>query len=67
MMHLLYTRFFTKAMRDLGLVDFDEPFRRLYNQGIILGEDDERCPSPRQRRRSRTSWSRAGADVVRCS
>jgi len=38
-MHLLYTRFFTKAMRDMGLVDFDEPMLRLYNQGIILGED----------------------------
>ena len=38
-MHLLYTRFFTKAMRDFGLVDFDEPMLRLYNQGTILGED----------------------------
>jgi len=37
-MHLLYTRFFTKALRDLGLVDFDEPMIRLYNQGVILGE-----------------------------
>jgi len=38
-MHLLYTRFFTKVMRDLGLVDFDEPMLRLFNQGTILGED----------------------------
>ncbi len=37
-MHLLYTRFFTKALRDLGLVDLDEPMIRLYNQGVILGE-----------------------------
>ncbi len=37
-MHLLYTRFFTKAMRDAGLVDFDEPMLQLRNQGIILGE-----------------------------
>ncbi len=37
-MHLLYTRFFTKVLRDLGLVDFDEPMIRLYNQGVILGE-----------------------------
>jgi leucyl-tRNA synthetase len=41
-MHLLYTRFFTKVMRDLGLVDFDEPMLRLFNQGIILGEDAEK-------------------------
>ncbi len=37
-MHLLYTRFFTKALRDAGLVDFDEPMLQLRNQGIILGE-----------------------------
>ncbi|MDA1096510.1 MAG: leucine--tRNA ligase [Chloroflexi bacterium] len=37
-MHLLYARFFTKALRDLGLVPFDEPFKRLFNQGIVLGE-----------------------------
>jgi len=37
-MHLLYARFFTKAMRDLGLVDFDEPFTRLFNQGHILSD-----------------------------
>ncbi|OFX33898.1 MAG: leucine--tRNA ligase, partial [Armatimonadetes bacterium RBG_16_67_12] len=38
-MHLLYTRFWTKVMRDLGLVDFDEPMTRLFNQGVILGSD----------------------------
>ncbi len=38
-MHLLYTRFFTKACRDLGLLDFDEPMSRLFAQGTILGED----------------------------
>jgi len=38
-MHLLYTRFFTKVMRDIGLVDFDEPMLALRNQGIILGTD----------------------------
>ena len=37
-MHLLYARFFTKALRDLGLVRFDEPFLRLFNQGTILSE-----------------------------
>jgi leucyl-tRNA synthetase len=35
-MHLLYSRFFVKAIRDMGLVDFDEPFIRLFNQGIII-------------------------------
>lgn len=35
-MHLLYARFFAKAFRDLGLVHFDEPFTRLFNQGIII-------------------------------
>jgi leucyl-tRNA synthetase len=34
-MHLLYARFFTRAIRDMGLVDFDEPFVRLFNQGTI--------------------------------
>jgi leucyl-tRNA synthetase len=37
-MHLLYTRFFTKALRDAGIVDFDEPMLQLRNQGTILGE-----------------------------
>ncbi|TET55864.1 MAG: leucine--tRNA ligase [Dehalococcoidia bacterium] len=35
-MHLLYARFFTKALRDMGLVGFDEPFTRLFNQGTIV-------------------------------
>lgn len=34
-MHLLYVRFFTKAIRDMGLIDFGEPFLRLFNQGTI--------------------------------
>jgi len=34
-MHLLYSRFFVKAIRDIGIVKFDEPFKRLFNQGII--------------------------------
>jgi leucyl-tRNA synthetase len=46
-MHLLYTRFFTKVMRDLGLVDFDEPMVRLFNQGIILGPDGNRMSKSR--------------------
>jgi len=35
-MHLLYSRFFIKTIRDIGLVDFDEPFTRLFNQGTII-------------------------------
>ncbi len=46
-MHLLYTRFFTKAMRDMGIVDFDEPMVRLFNQGIILAEDGKRMSKSR--------------------
>ncbi len=37
-MHLLYARFFTKAMRDIGLVEFGEPFKRLFNQGTIIAD-----------------------------
>ena len=42
-LHLLYARFITKALRDLGYLSFDEPFARLRNQGMILGEDGEKC------------------------
>jgi leucyl-tRNA synthetase len=37
-LHLLYARFWTKAMRDLGLVKFGEPFQRLFTQGMLLNE-----------------------------
>jgi leucyl-tRNA synthetase len=37
-LHLLYARFWTKAMRDIGLVKFDEPFTRLFTQGMLLNE-----------------------------
>jgi len=46
-LHLMYARFFTKALRDLGLVDTGEPFLRLRNQGIILGEDNEKMSKSR--------------------
>ncbi|HYH03273.1 MAG TPA: class I tRNA ligase family protein, partial [Bacillota bacterium] len=46
-MHLIYTRFFTKAIRDLGLVQFNEPMTKLRNQGIILGEDSEKMSKSR--------------------
>ncbi len=41
-MHLLYARFITKALRDMGYLRFDEPFRRLVHQGVILGPDGNR-------------------------
>jgi len=37
-LHLLYARFITRAMHDIGLVDFEEPFARLFNQGMIVKE-----------------------------
>lgn len=46
-MHLLYTRFFTKTMRDMGVVNFSEPMDALFNQGIILGEDREKMSKSR--------------------
>lgn len=39
-LHLLYSRFFTKFMRDLGLVKFDEPFKRLLTQGMVLNKGE---------------------------
>ncbi len=41
-MHLLYTRFFHKAMRDAGIVKGDEPMTQLRNQGMVLGEDNDK-------------------------
>ena len=36
-LHLLYARFYTKFLHDIGVIDFDEPFHKLFNQGMILG------------------------------
>ena len=41
-MHLLYSRFITKALRDMGYIHFDEPFKSLVHQGVILGPDGTR-------------------------
>lgn len=46
-MHLLYTRFFTKALRDMDLVSDDEPMTRLFNQGVVLSEDHEKMSKSR--------------------
>jgi leucyl-tRNA synthetase len=65
-MHLIYTRFFTKAMRDMGVVDFDEPMTMLRNQGIILGEDGEKMSKSRGNVIAPDDLvKRYGADTVR--
>jgi len=65
-MHLLYTRFFTKVMRDAGLVKFDEPMLRLFNQGMILGEDGEKMSKSRGNVVNPDDYvSKYGADAVR--
>ena len=46
-MHLLYFRFYTKALSDMGMLDFREPTKRLFNQGMILGEDHEKMSKSR--------------------
>ncbi len=45
--HLLYSRFITKVLHDLGYVNFDEPFKRLIHQGVILGPDGMRMSKSR--------------------
>ena len=66
-MHLLYSRFFIKAVRDMGLISFGEPFMRLYNQGIILGPDGSRMSKSRGNVVNPDDYvSRLGSDAVRC-
>ena len=65
-MHLLYARFFTKAMADLGMVHEREPFKRLFNQGQILGADGERMSKSRGNVQDPDELvARHGADAVR--
>ena len=65
-MHLLYSRFFTKAMADCGLVRDREPFKRLFNQGQILGADGERMSKSRGNVQDPDELvGRYGADTVR--
>jgi len=46
-MHLLYARFWTKVMYDAGVIDFDEPFTVLKNQGMLLGADHQKMSKSR--------------------
>lgn len=41
-LHLLYSRFYTKFLNDIAVVDFDEPFTKLFNQGMINGSDGQK-------------------------
>ena len=65
-MHLLYSRFFAKALNDLGVVREREPFRRLFNQGQILGADGERMSKSRGNVQDPDELvHRYGADTIR--
>jgi len=65
-MHLLYSRFFTKAMADIGLLEHREPFLRMFNQGQILGADGERMSKSRGNVQDPDELvQRYGADTVR--
>ena len=46
-LHLLYARFWHKVLFDLGVVSSKEPFKKLFNQGMILGEDNEKMSKSR--------------------
>ena len=66
-MHLLYSRFFVKALHDMGMVDFEEPFLRLFNQGVILGQDHEKMSKSRGNVVNPDDVVGVlGADAVRC-
>jgi leucyl-tRNA synthetase len=65
-MHLLYAREFTKMLRDLGLVQQNEPWKRVFNQGQILGADGERMSKSRGNVQDPDELvARYGADTVR--
>ncbi len=65
-MHLLYSRFICKAMRDMGLLDFDEPFTSLVHQGIILGPDGNRMSKSRGNTVAPDEYvAKYGSDVFR--
>ena len=65
-MHLLYARFITKALRDLGHLNFDEPFLSLVHQGTILGPDGNRMSKSRGNTISPDEYVRKfGSDIFR--
>lgn len=65
-MHLIYVRFMTKALRDLGYLDFDEPFKKLIHQGMILGPDGNKMSKSKGNTVSPDEYiDQYGADVFR--
>jgi leucyl-tRNA synthetase len=63
--HLMFSRFLTKAVRDMGLVDFGEPFSRLFNQGIIIREHQKMSKSRGNVINPDEYVAELGADTVR--
>ena len=65
-MHLLYARFITKALRDMGYLNFDEPFTSLVHQGLILGPDGLKMSKSKGNTISPDDYIKEyGADVFR--
>jgi len=65
-MHLLYARFFIKALRDMGHLNFDEPFTRLFHQGTVLGPDGQKMSKSRGNVVAPDEFiEKYGADTVR--
>jgi len=64
-MHLFYSRFFVKALRDMELVPFDEPFKRLFNQGTVTHEHQKMSKSKGNVVNPDKYVSELGADTVR--
>jgi leucyl-tRNA synthetase len=65
-MHLIYTRFFHKALRDMGITEGPEPMLQLRNQGMVLGEDSEKMSKSRGNVVAPDNLVKAyGADAVR--
>lgn len=65
-MHLLYARFVTKALRDMGYINFDEPFLSLTHQGLILGPDGQKMSKSKGNTISPDDYiTEFGADVFR--
>jgi leucyl-tRNA synthetase len=64
-MHLLYARFFTMAIRDMGLINFGEPFKKLFNQGIILSEGQKMSKSRGKQINPDEYVNSLGADAFR--
>ncbi|WP_416175795.1 leucine--tRNA ligase [Clostridium sp.] len=65
-MHLLYARFITKALRDMGYLNFDEPFLSLRHQGVILGPDGQKMSKSKGNTISPDDYIKQyGADVFR--